>query len=456
METQKVAPPPNPKRTPPEVPFRPGPAVPQSHRSPPPVPVRPPTKNTNNLGKVKGLTEQTDQTEMNNFELESKEPKVTKLKGDEIRPKTETSKDSSPEGQSRLESGKLEQNIIETQEVALRRPHRPPPLPPRPKSSVLNEGPDVTEACSVESQTSPRLPVDTSSQQTPAIHVYSEKPSVSHDAKPQLKPKPKPRPRPRPSMGNTSGKLGDAHNEASPPGLVSRASQERMAQESDDEDDSYNEVPAPRPVPASQRKTSDDSDDQGDAYNEVPAPRPVQGSQQKTSDDSDQDDAYNEVPVPRPVQGFQEKTAVDKPYNQLPPLRPVRFPQEKKKSGPDEDDEPYTQVPLPRPVGRAVCTQGESSRGEMDTSLEREQGERLATKRTEPKMTRNEAVGEKLPVPAPRIKRVSHSLGEVVERKLHIEGIDLAQEPYSDQVSCWQVFCVLVGGGGGGGGSVVS
>ena len=393
-------------------------------------------KNTNNLGKVKGLS---DQTEMNNIEVESREPEVTKLKGDGTRPEPETSKDSSLEGQTRLESGKLEQNVTEAQDVALRRPHRPPPLPPRPKSSVTSEGPDVTEAYSVEAQTSPRLPVDTSSQQTPASRVSSQKPSVPHDVKPQLKPKPKPkpRPRPRPKMGDTSDKQDDAYNEAAPPGLVSRASQEKMAPESDDQDDSYNEVPAPRPVQASQEKTSDDSDDQNDAYNEVPAPRPVQGDQEKTSDDSDdQDDAYNEVPAPRPVQSPQEKTADDKPYNQVPPPRPVRSPQKKTKSCSDEDDEAYTQVPPPRPVGRGVRTQGESSRSEMDTSLEREQGERLATKRTEPKMSRNEAAGDKLPVPAPRIKRVSHSLGEMVERKLHIERIDLTQEPYSDHVSC--------------------
>ena len=393
-------------------------------------------KNTNNLGKVKGLS---DQTEMNTIEVESREPEVTKLKGDGTRPEPETSKDSSLEGQTRLESGKLEQNVTEAQDVALRRPHRPPPLPPRPKSSVTSEGPNVTEACSVEAQTSPSLPVDTSSQQTPAARVSSQKPSVPHDVKPQLKPKPKPkpRPRPRPKMGDTSDKQDDAYNEAAPPGLVSRASQEKMALESDDQDDSYNEVPAPRPVQASQEKTSDDSDDQNDAYNEVPAPRPVHGAQEKTSDDSDdQDDAYNEVPAPRPVQSPQEKTADDKPYNQVPPPRPVRSPQEKTKSGSDEDDEAYTQVPPPRPVGRGVRTQGESSRSEMDTSLEREQGERLATKRTERKMSRNEAAGDKLPVPAPRIKRVSHSLGEMVERKLHIERIDLTQEPYSDHVSC--------------------
>ena len=197
------------------------------------------------------------------------------------------------------------------------------------------------------------------------------------------------------------------------------------------------EVPAPRPVQASQEKTSDDSDDQNDAYNEVPAPRPVQGAQEKTADDSDdQDDAYNEVPAPRPVQSPQEKTADDKPYSQVPPPRPVRSPKEKTKSGSDEDDEAYTQVPPPRPVGRGVRTQGESSRSEMDTSLEREQGERLPKKRTDLKMSRNEAGGDKLPVPAPRIKRVSHSLGEMVERKLHIERIDLTQEPYSDHVSC--------------------
>lgn len=434
METQKIAPPPNPKRAAPEVPFRPGPAVAQSHRSPPPVPTRPPMKNTNNLGKVEGLT---DQTEMNNIEVESREPELTKLKGDGTRQEPETSKDSSLEGQTRLESGKLEQNVTETQEAALRRPHRPPPLPPRPKSSVLNEGPNVTEACSVETQTRPRLPVDTSSQQTPATHVSSEKPSVPNDVKPQLKPKPKPRPRPRPKMGDTSDKQDYAFNEAAPPGLVSRASKEKMAQESDDQDDPYNEVPAPRPVQASQRKTSEESDDQNDAYNEVPAPRPVQGYQEKTADDSDdQDDAYNDVPAPRPVQSPQEKPADDKPYNKVPPPRPVRSPQEKTKSGSDEDDEAYTRVPPPRPVGRGVRTQGESSRSEMDTSLEREQGERLPTKRTEPKLSRNEAAGDKLPVPAPRIKRVSHSLGEMVERKLHIERIDLTQEPYSDHVSC--------------------
>ena len=435
MDAQKVAPSPNnsgsPKRTAPEVPHRPGSgsAVTQPHRPPPPVPIRPSPKSANDQGKPTvvektggstraGPKSPADKSEINNLHVESTKRELTKFKDDESRTQAVVKVDNSPKGQARSEPGKLGQNVVETKGVVLRRPAKPPPLPPRPTSSSSTEGAAITEAYNLETQTSSRPSVDVSSQSTGATQVPSKKPPIPEASgkpvtKPQLKPKPKPRPRPRPKMGDTSDKQ---------------------------DDDAYNEVPPPRPVDqASEGKVAQTSDSEDEPYNQVPPPRPVRASREKMEEASDSDDEpYNEVPLPRPVKPRDTSEKRDKPYNQVPPPRPVRISVEKAPESSDDQDEPYTEVPVPRPVGRVspggTRTQGETSRSEVNTSMEREKSEPLAAKRNELKVS-----GDKMPVPAPRIKRASHSLGEMVDRKIHLEHIDLTQEPYSDQVSCWQV-----------------
>ena len=413
METQKIIPPPNStdshKRTPPGIPQRPGAAVTQPHRAPPPVPIRPTPNNTNDQGKtiVVGKTDEktrvTVQSEMNNVHVDSTKPEQSKFKVDE--------------SQTEADMGKLEQNNVDMKGAVLRRPHRPPPLPPRPTSSSLSEETNVTEAHSVETQTSPLSPIDTNSKLTGPPEVSNRKPPLPRTGekpavKPQLKPKPKPRPRPRPKMGDTSDKQDEAYNEVPPPRPVGVVSQGKMAEDSDDQDEPYHEVPPPRPVRPTQGKMAETSDDESEPYNEVPPPRPVW--QPKMADTSE---SHNQVPPPRPV--VQVSHGAESSNNK---------------------DKPYTKAPLPRPAGRGspegARTQGETSRNEMGTTMERGGNELSAPKRTELKIPRNGAGGDTIPVPAPRIKKMSHSLGEIVERKIHLECIDLTREPYSDQVSC--------------------
>lgn len=131
--------------------------------------------------------------------------------------------------------------------------------------------------------------------------------------------------------------------------------------------------------------------------------------------------------------------AIDRP--QLKP-KPKPRPRPKMTLTPDKLDEPYTEVPPPRPVDRGSAggtrTHGETS-SESETNINREESKPVIVKRTEPRVSQNEQEGgsnlKPSPVPAPRVKRASHSLGEMLERKLHIENIDLTQEPYTDSVS---------------------
>ena len=131
--------------------------------------------------------------------------------------------------------------------------------------------------------------------------------------------------------------------------------------------------------------------------------------------------------------------AIDKP--QLKP-KPKPRPRPKRTLTPDKLDEPYTEVPPPRPVTR---THGETS-SESETNINREESKPVNVKRTEPRASQNKREGDSnlkpSPVPAPRIKRASHSLGEMIERKLHIENIDLTQEPYTDSVSWLLLSCI--------------
>lgn len=401
---KSLPPPPSPhstnslKKTPPGVPLRSGPAVAQPNRVAPPVPMRPPPKTAGDQRKTSDGGK-TVQSEMNNLEVRSTKSELTEFKIDERQTEAMPG-NKSLDAQTGLETGPFEQNNVETKDAVLRKPHRPPPLPPRPTSLHVQEESGSGSARSVETQTSPHSPLRNivSANKAPS-DVSSKKPPIP-EAKPQLKPKPKPRARPRPKMVDTP----------------------------DSNDEPYNQVPPPRPVRPSEKKLGEasDSDDDADAYNQVPPPRPV-------------------VPATQgKVTGMADKW--DQPYHKVPPPRPVG--QTKMTVSSDEHDEPYTEVPIPRPVGRgppeSTRTQGETSRNEMQTNLERDKSEPLATKRTEQKASRKEAGGDTIPVPAPRIKRVSHSLSEMVERKLHIESIDLTQEPYSDDAGCWGVPINLV------------
>ena len=138
-------------------------------------------------------------------------------------------------------------------------------------------------------------------------------------------------------------------------------------------------------------------------------------------------------------------SSVVAPHRPPPPI-PSR-PRPKRTLTPDKLDEPYTEVPPPRPVLRGPAqytrTHGETSRNELETNVNREENKPSNVKRTEPRASQNgrqeDTNLKPSPVPAPRIKRASHSLGEMIERKLHIENIDLTQEPYTDRDGCWGV-----------------
>lgn len=313
METQKVVLPPNPtaslKRVPPDVPSRHGSTVVAPHRPPPPIPSRPSPKSAGDPRKPQSLS---DKNESSDVEVEATKPDSAKIKADESRNTVaQMSGSDSVEDVAYL-------GPVEMEAAVMRRPrNKPPPLPPRPTStSSLHEEPDITEARSVETQTSPRSPTSTQldkSSKTAASteEVYKKPPKPEPINKPQLKPKPKPRPRPKRTLT------------------------------------------------------------------------------------------------------------------------------------PDKLDEPYTEVPLPRPVLRGAAgstrTHGETSRNESETNVNREESKSVNLKRTELRALQNEGQEDSnlkpSPVPAPRIKRASHSLGDMIERKLHIENIDLTQEPYTDSVS---------------------
>ena len=375
VETQKVVPPPNSiislNRTPPVIPMRPGPAVAHPHRPPPPVPLRP-SKSSDDVENQTAIGKKV-QPELNNTEAGPAKSDLTKFKNDSRQSETKP-RLKSVNGSAGLEREKLEQN--NAGDVVLKRPNKPPPLPPRPTSSNLNEKPDIAEGRD-ESQATLLDSQERVSPTESASDVSGREPPV---VKPNLKPKPKPRPRPRPKM----------------------------------EDDEQYKVPAPRPVRVPQKKEVQTSDSDDDAYNPVPPPRPV-GRVTGTNDTS------------------------DKPHNQVPPPRPVGQSQGEEAS--DDDDEPYTAVPPPRPVVSpgVTRTQGEPSGNGVQTNVERDNNELLAGQHIEQKLSRSESGGDKIPVPAPRIKRPSHSLGEMVERKLHLERIDLTQRPYSDDVSIYSL-----------------
>ena len=269
-----------------------------THRPPPPIPSRPSPKSTGDQKKPD--------------ETEATKPDSAKFKANESRNTVaQMSGSDSVEDVAYLEP-------VEMEAAVMRRPrNKPPPLPPRPTStSSLHEEPDITEARSVETQTSPQSPTSTlldKSSKTAAAteEVYKKPPKPEPIDKPQLKPKPKPRPRPKRTLT------------------------------------------------------------------------------------------------------------------------------------PDKLDVPYTEVPPPRPVLRGPAggtrTHGETSRNESETNVKREESKPSNVKRTEPRASQNEGQEDSnlkpSPVPTPRIKRASHSLGDMIERKLHIENIDLTQEPYTDSVS---------------------
>lgn len=315
METQKVVLPPNPsgslKRVPPDAPCRHQSSVVAPHRRPPPIPSRPSPKDTGDQQKPQSLSDESEATKSDS----------ARLKGDESRNAVaQTSVSNSVEGELYLEP-------VEVQAAVIPRPrNKPPPLPPRPTStSSLNEEHDISEARSVETQTSPQSPTTTQldkSSETAASteEIYKKPPKPEPIDKPTLKPKPKPRPRPKRTLT------------------------------------------------------------------------------------------------------------------------------------PDKLDEPYTEVPPPRPVLRGSSgntrTHGETSRDESETDVDRGESKSSNVKGTEPRASQNgrqeDSNLKPSPVPAPRIKRLSHSIGEMIERKLQIEKIDLTEEPYTDRVSERMVPCFLV------------
>lgn len=314
METQKVVLPPNPsgslKRVPPDAPSRHQSSVVAPHRRPPPIPTRPSPKVTGDEQKPQSFSVESEATKSDS----------ARLKGDESRNAVaQTSASNSDEGEAYLEP-------VEVQAAVIPRPrNKPPPLPPRPTgTSSLNEEHDISEARSVETQTSPQSPtttqLDKSSETASSTEeIYKTPPKPEPIDKPQLKPKPKPRPRPKRTLT------------------------------------------------------------------------------------------------------------------------------------PDKLDEPYTEVPPPRPILRGSAgntrTHGETSRDESETDVDRGESKSSNVKRTEPSASQNgreeDSNLKPSPVPAPRIKRQSHSIGEMIERKLQIEKIDLTTEPYTDRVSYRMVPCLL-------------
>ncbi|XP_067049790.1 serine/arginine repetitive matrix protein 1-like [Acropora muricata] len=427
LEQQKVVPLPNStssvKTTPPEIPHRPSLPVAQPHRPPPPVPSRLPLQNSSKQGK-------------------ENETNIAEPGTETVRSGIAVSIKTGVETQARRVPAKLDHNV-EAKGVVLRRLGKPPPIPPRPVSPSFNEGQNG------EKQVIAPAAKDKQCVKSPAFEVSGSKPSVA-DASGKPKPKAKPRPKPRPNIENLSDK------EVRRPTPMKRSSLENILQACDDSD-AYNEVPPPRSVKATQAEPVKDSQ-HNEPFKEVTPPRLVQVSQEDEETDSDDDKAYNEVPPPRPVEGSQKENTVDsdddKAYNEVPPPRPA--PVSQGKGAEDSDDGGgYTMVPPPRPVQRSVFptsespvartdasnssavlrTEGASSGRNIDTRLERERSELQASEGTG---------GDQLPVPAPRIKRVSHSLSEMVERKLYLERIDLTQEPYSDRTGCWGVPMNLI------------
>ena len=190
----------------------------------------------------------------------------------------------------------------------------------------------------------------------------------------------------------------------------------------------------PPPLPPRPTSTSNfnEEPDIDDARSVETPPSPSLTQLDKSSETTaSTEEVYKTPPKPEPI---------DKP--QLKP-KPKPRPRPKRTLTPDKLDEPYTEVPQPVPGLRGSAgdtrTHGESSRNESETNVNRDENKPSNVKRTEPRASQNgrqETSNLKpSPVPAPRIKRASHSLGEMIERKLHIENIDLTQEPYTDRVS---------------------
>ena len=194
--------------------------------------------------------------------------------------------------------------------------------------------------------------------------------------------------------------------------------------------------PKNKPPPLPPRPTSTSSfneePDIDDARSVETPPSPSLTQLDKSSETAaSTEEVYKTPPKPEPI---------DKP--QLKP-KPKPKPRHKRTLTPDKLDEPYTEVPPPVPVLRGSAgetrTHGETSRNESETNVNRDENKPSNVKRTEPRASQNgrqeDSNLKPSPVPAPRIKRATHSLGEMIERKLHIENIDLTQEPYTDRVS---------------------
>ena len=384
LESQKVSLAPNPtgslKRMPPSVPPRnvlTGGVFPQ--RPPPPVPLRPKAGSTEEKSSGGEAGEREGKIHVENTPFTEETEAVTRSserkKSNEV--KTEQSYGRRNETESETRSPEIIKRTAR---------QKPPPLPPRPPSSAsslssLSDEIQITEARSVETQTSPPWAgypgregsLTTASSEEVLIGAQGPSPLAEHSAKPMIKPKP--RPKPRTKMAASQDKEIDATYTSPGGGFPPQ----------------YHKLPPPRPVDEASASTR---------YHKVPSPRPVDIA----------------------CRGDEHKG-----------LRPASV----------EElllDQTYDSVPTPRPLAGSH-TRGESSGSSAEVNMDRDgvapsPPQRPAPEnRNRPEELEEGSRHQSLPVPAPRAKRASHSLGEMVERKLYIEKVDLTQEPYSDKVS---------------------
>ena len=293
-------------------------------------------------------------------------------------------------------------------------PHRaPPPIPTRPNSKNAEERRKSDDVQAVETSLSKDLANEVISND-PILETKTLESAKLNNDQSQ-----------KPKIGKaTGGELleGQVHLKPAP-----------VKQQGDEITGEGVKKPRHRPPPLPPRpKNSTNAQEDTDARSVETQTSPPHAKQGKFGKDSKLAASTEEIYKVPSVHNVSEKP-------QLKP-KPKPKPRPRAKQAEDTENELYTAVPPPRPVEGATSgvtrTHGESSSGGMGTNMVRVESKPSISKRTELEVSKNEAEDHSSPpVPVPRVKRASHSLGEMVERKLHIEHIDLTQEPYTDAVS---------------------
>lgn len=295
-------------------------------------------------------------------------------------------------------------------------PHRaPPPIPTRPNSKNAEERRKSDDVQAVETSLSKDLANEVISND-PILETKTLESAKLNNDQSQ-----------KPKIGKaTGGELleGQVHLKPAP-----------VKQQGDEITGEGVKKPRHRPPPLPPRpKNSTNAQEDTDARSVETQTSPPHAKQGKFGKDLKLAASTEEIYKVPSVHNVSEKPQLK------PKPKPKPRPRAKQAETQDTENELYTAVPPPRPVEGTTLgvtrTHGESSSGGMGTNMVRVESKPSISKRTELEVSKNEAEDHSSPpVPLPRVKRASHSLGEMVERKLHIEHIDLTQKPYTDAVS---------------------